>query len=155
MLDDEDERSVLSRVISGYIVLFAAIDGLAVYPLIALSLGDILMAAFHRERVHEAEKDWKIRTAFRLLATSLQAVGALFIKDLGAIATYAGIFYLAKLHGLSGIALPQECPAPGRRRHACQDLLQHFIFSSKAMAYILLMGVALTIGGVIVDEALT
>jgi hypothetical protein len=66
-------------------VLFAAIDGVAVYPLMAISLGDILMGAVYAEKFHEVKDDWRVRTFFRLLASIPQAIGALFVKDLGAM----------------------------------------------------------------------
>ena len=72
-----------ARCISSYIVIFAALDGLAVYPLIAISLGDLLMAAKYEDNVHFMQEDWKIRLTFRLIAAIPQAVGSLFVKDLG------------------------------------------------------------------------
>jgi amino acid permease len=71
--------------VSAYIVMFAALDGLAVYPLIAISLGDIIMGAYYEDAVHEARKCWKRQVIFRLMASIPQAVGALFVQDLGAL----------------------------------------------------------------------
>lgn len=81
-----------SPVISYYIVLFAAIDGVAVYPLTVVSLGGILMGVVYGDQMHVAEQNWKIRTLFRFLAAIPQAIGALFVQDLGVIALYTGIF---------------------------------------------------------------
>jgi hypothetical protein len=81
-----------ATAISGYIVLFTAIDGVGMYSLMAISTGEILMGAVYGDRVHEVEQDWRIRTAFRLLASIPQAIGAMFLSDLGVIAKYAGIF---------------------------------------------------------------
>jgi amino acid permease len=78
-------RSGWATGISTYIVIFAALDGLAVYPLIAVSLGDILMGAYYENAVHEAQESWKRRAVFRLMASIPQAVGALFVHDLGAL----------------------------------------------------------------------
>jgi amino acid permease len=78
-------RSWWATGVSTYIVIFAALDGLAVYPLITMSLGDILMGAYYEDAVHEAQESWKRRIAFRLMASIPQAVGALFIQDLGAL----------------------------------------------------------------------
>jgi hypothetical protein len=72
--------------------VFAAIDGVAVYSLVAISTGEILMSAVYGDNVHEVELDWKIRTAFRLLGSIPQAIGAMFVSDLGVIAKYTGIF---------------------------------------------------------------
>jgi hypothetical protein len=88
----EDDTAAWAKAISGYVVLFTAIDGIAVYSFIAISTGEILMGAVYGDRVHVVEKDWRIRTAFRLLGSIPQAIGAMFISDLGAIAKYAGIF---------------------------------------------------------------
>jgi hypothetical protein len=76
-------RAVWAFLISNYIVLFAAIDGLAVYPLIAVSLGDILFGAVYGEKAHKYRDDWCRRSAFRLLASIPQMVGAMFVQDLG------------------------------------------------------------------------
>jgi hypothetical protein len=78
-----ENRAAWASFLSGYVVMFAALDGLAVYPLIAVSLGEILMGAIYEDRVHEMEKNWKIRTCFRLLASAPQAIGSIFVKDLG------------------------------------------------------------------------
>lgn len=76
-------RAVWASLISRYVVLFGAIDGVAVYPLNAIGLGEILMGSVYEDRVHEVQRDWRVRTAFRLLASVPQAVGSLFVKDLG------------------------------------------------------------------------
>ena len=81
--DVREGRSAWATFIAQYIVLFAAIDGLAVYPLCAISLGEIMMGTVYEERIHEMEDNWKIRTAFRLLACVPQAIGSFFINDLG------------------------------------------------------------------------
>ena len=81
-----ENRALWSTFISKYIVLFAAIDGLAVYPLCCISLGEIMMGTIFEETVHEIQTNsWKIRTAFRLLASVPQAIGALFVQDLGVV----------------------------------------------------------------------
>jgi hypothetical protein len=81
----ETDRAWWAKSISSYIVLFAALDGLAVFPLLVMSLGDILMGAVYEDMVHEKQKDWKIRCGFRLVASLPQIVGAVFFKDLGAM----------------------------------------------------------------------
>lgn len=71
--------------ISAYVVSFAALDGLAVYSLVAVSLGDIFMGAFYGDKMHEQKKrHWK-RRGFRVLASLPQGIGAMFIRDLGAM----------------------------------------------------------------------
>jgi hypothetical protein len=81
--EGEMSRAWWASVISAYIVSFAALDGLAIYPLVAVSLGDILMGAFFEDRVHEVQKNWKKRIIFRILASLPQAMGALFVRHLG------------------------------------------------------------------------
>jgi hypothetical protein len=88
---DGDSKPWWASALSGYVSLFAAIDGAAVYPLMVISLGDILMGTVYGDDVHAAQKDWKIRTLFRMLGGLPQAIGAMFVTDLGVIATYAGI----------------------------------------------------------------
>jgi amino acid permease len=78
-------RSWWATAISSYIVLFAALDGLAVYPLICISLGDILMGACYEDKVHDMQENWKVRIAFRLLASVPQAIGSMFLTDLGIV----------------------------------------------------------------------
>ena len=91
-LDGDGEVARWASFISSYIVLFVAIDGLAVFPLIALSLGDILLSAFYGE---EADKQgWKVQTAFRLAGSVPQLIIAMFVHDLGAISKYAAVFTL-------------------------------------------------------------
>jgi hypothetical protein len=41
------------------------------------------MGAKYEDNVHLIQDDWKIRVTYRLTAAIPQAVGALFIKDLG------------------------------------------------------------------------
>jgi nucleoside recognition membrane protein YjiH len=50
------------------------------------------MSAVYGDKVHEVELDWRIRTVFRLLGSIPQAIGAMFVSNLGVIAKYAGIF---------------------------------------------------------------
>jgi hypothetical protein len=78
-------RAPWASAISYYIVLFAAIDGLAVFPLIAVSLGDILLHAFYGENCHVYQHDWRRRILFRLLASIPQTIGAMFVSDLTAM----------------------------------------------------------------------
>ena len=81
--DMQENRSAWATFISRYIVLYGAIDGVAVYPLNAIGLGEILMGSIYEGSVHEVQKNWRVRTTFRLLASVPQAVGSLFVNDLG------------------------------------------------------------------------
>jgi hypothetical protein len=88
----EADPAAWATLISGYIVLSAAIHMVPQYALVAIPTGGILMGAVYGDRVHEVEKDWKIRTAFRLLASVPPAFGALFLSDFSVIAKYTGAF---------------------------------------------------------------
>jgi hypothetical protein len=141
-----------ATAISGYIVLFAAIDGVAVYSLIAISTGEILMGAVYGDRVHEAELDWRIRNAFRLLGSIPQAIGAMFVSDVGVIANYAGIFTV-----LSYTVCPSLLALRSRARMLEMDLpvRTHYSshFSSRVWSYSLLLLSAVVIGSVVVTAS--
>jgi hypothetical protein len=126
-----------SKFVLGYIVFFAAIDGLAVFPLICVSLGDILLAGWFGERSHGVVLDWKVRVPFCLLASLPQAIGALFWRDLGILAKYFGLFTLisysagpAVLYLASGQFMDQE----GLLR---KTYYSSQMFSSDYLAYVL------------------
>mmetsp|Transcript_4630 Transcript_4630/g.10435 ORF Transcript_4630/g.10435 Transcript_4630/m.10435 type:complete len:673 (-) Transcript_4630:24-2042(-) len=86
------------RFVGKFIVLFAALDGLAVYPLLSLTLGDILMHAYYselsEEEIQELSGNWKKRLPFCLVASIPQAVAALFVSDLPTLASLGVIFTL-------------------------------------------------------------
>ena len=83
---------------SQYIVLMAALDGLAVYPLNAIPLGEGLMAAVYGDDTEEAAANkWK-RLAFHILASLPQGIGAMFVGNLGALAKYTGGLHLVQLY---------------------------------------------------------
>jgi hypothetical protein len=88
----EADPAVWATMVSGFIVLSAAISVVPIYSLMALPTAGILMGAVYGDRVHEVEKDWRIRTAFRLLASIPPAFGALILSDFSVIAKYTGIF---------------------------------------------------------------
>ena len=147
-----ESRSFLTKMISHYIVLFAAADGLAVFPLIIISLGDILMGAVFGDNVHAAEKNWKIRALFRLLASLPQVVGAMFIQDLGALATYAGIFTLLSYTAcpsLLALSSSRQMKEKGYSPETCYSLSY---FTSPVVAYLLLFAVFVIIAGVLLES---
>jgi hypothetical protein len=143
----EADPAAWATAISSYIVLFTAIDGIAVYSLIAISTGEILMGAVYGDRVHEVEQDWRIRTAFRLLGSIPQAIGAMFLSDLGVIAKYAGIFTILSytvcpaLLALSSRACMKKKQLPSTTYYSSH-------FSSRFWSYGLLLVSAALIGGV-------
>jgi hypothetical protein len=88
----DGDPAAWATAISGYIVLSTAIHMIPQYSLVVLPTAGILMGAVYGDRVHEVEKDWRIRTAFRLLASIPPAFGALFLSDFSVIAKYTGTF---------------------------------------------------------------
>jgi hypothetical protein len=90
----EADPAAWATAISSYIVLSAAISVVPVYSLLALPTCGILMGAIYGDRVHEVERDWRIRTGFRLLASIPSAFGALFFSDFSFIVKYTGIFLI-------------------------------------------------------------
>jgi hypothetical protein len=87
-----DDPAVWATAISNYIVLSAVISVIPIYSLMALPTCGTLMGAVYGDRVHEVEQDWRIRTAFRLLASIPPVFGALLLSDFSVIAKYTGIF---------------------------------------------------------------
>jgi hypothetical protein len=81
-----------ATAISSYIVVSTAIHMIPQYSLVVLPTAGILMGVVYGDRVHEVEKDWKLRTVFRLLASIPPAFGALFLSDFSVIAKYTGTF---------------------------------------------------------------
>jgi hypothetical protein len=88
----DGDPAAWATAISGYIVLSTAVHMIPQYSLIVLPTAGILMGAVYGDPVHEVEKDWKIRTVFRLLASIPPTFGALFLSDFSVIAKYTGTF---------------------------------------------------------------
>ena len=78
-------RAGWAKFVSGFVVCYPAFDLLSVFPLVAISLGEILMGAFYGSNVHKLQEDWKRRSLFRVIASAPQIVGALFVKDIGKV----------------------------------------------------------------------
>jgi hypothetical protein len=111
------------------------------------------MGAVYGDRVHKVELDWRIRTAFRLFGSIPQAIGAMFLSDLGVIANYAGIFTV-----LSYTVCPALLALSSRARMEEKKLplttLYSSHFSSRFWSYGLLLLSAVVIVGVVVNESL-
>jgi hypothetical protein len=88
----EGDPAAWATAISSYTVLAAAIHCFPQSALVAMSTGGIVMGAVYGDRAHEVEKNWRIRTAFRLLASVPPAFGAMVLSDFSVIAKYTGIF---------------------------------------------------------------
>lgn len=150
----EQSRPVWATCISYYVSLFAAVDGLAVYPLLVISLGDIMMAVVYRDAVHKAERNWRLRCLFRLASGVPQAVGALFVRDLDVIAVYAGICTL-----LSYTIAPALLFLRSRRQTVDLGLPEKTFYSMRflttpLMAYFWIVMASLLIAGIVVDALL-
>jgi hypothetical protein len=92
----EADPAAWATAVSGFIVLAAAISVVPIYSLVVLPTAGTLMGAVYGDRVHEIETDWRIRTAFRLLASIPPAFGALVLSNFSVIAKYTGIFIILR-----------------------------------------------------------
>lgn len=144
----------LTTFVSGFVTLFAAIDGLAVYPLICISLGDNLLHAVYGVGAHEAEKNWKIRSFFRLLAAVPQAVGSLFVRDLGVLAKYAGIFTLYSYTAAPSAIFIASGRLMTEKQLPTTTAYSNRFLSSNWVAYGLLIFVAVMVLGIAVEAIL-
>lgn len=143
-----------SAFVSGYIVLFAAVDGLAVFPLLCCSLGDILLAAVFGERAPLVEGNLRIRVLFRLLASVPQSIGALFVDDLGVLVKFGGALTL-----ISDIASPTVLFLVSGWEMKKRGLPTTTFYSSHCLsrvwlAYFILTTTALLLIGVVLDTSL-
>jgi len=156
---DEDESyggsgTWWSKAISGYVVVFAAVDGVAVYPLIALTLGDIIMGAVYGDNVHQVEKDWKLRSCFRLLASVPQALCAMFVRDLGDIALYAGIFTVLSYTVCPSLLCIKSQERMREEGHPASTYYSSTFLSSITWAHVFIGLSVLVVFGVILDGVL-
>jgi hypothetical protein len=143
----EADPAAWATAISGFIVLSAAISVVPIYSLAAIPTGGIIMAAVYGDRVHEVEQDWRLRTAFRLLASIPPAFGALFLSDFSVISKYTGVFII-----LSYTVCPALLNLYSRESMKEKNLpLTTYYsshFSSRFWSYGLLLLSAAVIGGV-------
>jgi hypothetical protein len=135
-----------ATLISGYIVLFAAIQLIPQYTVVATPTGGTLMGAVYGDRVHKMEKDWRIVTAFRLLASIPPGIGALFLSDFSVIAKYTGVFTI-----LSYTVCPALLALSSRACMKKKDLplttYYSSYYSSRFWSYgLLLLSAALIVG---------
>ena len=84
-----------SQVISVFVVVFPALNCISSFPLNAIVLGNNMMATIYGDNVREYELNIRFRVAYRLLSTVPPIVGALFVRELGLITAYAGLFSIA------------------------------------------------------------
>jgi hypothetical protein len=146
----EADPAAWATAISGFIVLSAAISVVPIYSLIALPTAGILMGAVYGDRVHEAEQDWKIRTAFRLLACIPPAFGALLLSDFSVIAKYTGIFMILSFTVCPAL-LALTSRACMKKKNLPLTTYYSSHFSSSIWSYGLLLLSTAVVGGVACD----
>ncbi|CAB9518408.1 expressed unknown protein [Seminavis robusta] len=71
------------------------IDVACVFPLHALVLGNSLMAVWYKDRTNPLQQNRWIISAFRIVAAVPPLIGGLYVRELGTILDYNGIFGLA------------------------------------------------------------
>lgn len=143
-----------AQIVSYYVVLMAAVDGLAVYPLNAIPLGEGLMAAIHGEHVDVAlaQRKW-LRVFYRVLASLPQGIGALWIHDLGSLAKYAGVFTLLSYTICPAFLYIRSGKMMKERGLPTDTYYSHSFMSHPATAYTLIAASLLLIIGVVIDAA--
>jgi hypothetical protein len=132
--------------------MFAALDGLAIFPLLCSTLGGILAQTVKKKEVIRIDDDdFKTQIFFRLLAALPPSIGALYVQDLGVLAKYGCIFtllsysaapaalYLASSKKMDELQLPKSTPYSSR------------YFSHNWLAYVILALTVLTLLGVILE----
>jgi len=143
-----------SRFASWYIVLFAALDGLAIFPLLCTTLGGIILHAVAGDKASSYEDNIKIQILCRLLAALPQSIGALYVQDLGVVAEYGCIFTL-----FSYSVAPAMLYLASSRRMETKGLPQATFYTSKyfshdIVAYVVLTLALLSVVGVALNAAL-
>eukprot|EP00563_Minutocellus_polymorphus_P017560 CAMPEP_0197726256 /NCGR_PEP_ID=MMETSP1434-20131217/14526_1 /TAXON_ID=265543 /ORGANISM="Minutocellus polymorphus, Strain CCMP3303" /LENGTH=520 /DNA_ID=CAMNT_0043312127 /DNA_START=75 /DNA_END=1634 /DNA_ORIENTATION=+ len=81
--------AIWPKAVSYFVVLFPAVNIISAYPLNAIVLGNNLVQKIHNQR--EIETHAHLRTIYRVIASSPPIVGALFVRELGVITSYAGV----------------------------------------------------------------
>lgn len=92
---DDDGQTIISiagwaEAISLYVLCFPALDVVSAFPLNAITLGNNMMGSAYGKRIHEVEKNRRIRTQFRLFASVPPIVFGILERQLGTITDYAG-----------------------------------------------------------------
>ena len=74
-----------STLVSKFIVLYPAVDGISNFVLCSVAVGEITTGAWYGDLVHSLEPSWKRRLFFRLVGSVPPLVGAVFVSDLSAM----------------------------------------------------------------------
>jgi len=81
-----------ARLFTLFVVIFPSLDVASAYPLNAITLGNNLMATYYGPlAMPEAERSWKKRAFWRLLAAAPPVFAAGCVHDLGPITAYTGL----------------------------------------------------------------
>lgn len=119
-----EDTAVWADALSLFVVTFPALNVVSSFPLNAIVLGNNLMAAVYGEDVHEHEANIKYRVLFRLLSSVPPIIGAIFVRELGLITSYAGIFAIATAFVFPPLLYMQSIAITERRglkRRTCYE----------------------------------
>jgi hypothetical protein len=72
-------------ILSKYVLLYPAVDGMSNFVLCSCSLSEILLGAWFRDKMHDLTPNWKRSVMFHLLSVLPQLIGAALFKDLSAV----------------------------------------------------------------------
>jgi len=128
-----EDTALWADALSLFVVAFPALNVVSSFPLNAIVLGNNLMAAVQGEDVHEHETNVKCRVIFRLLSSVPPIIGSTFVRELGVITSYAGIFAIATAFVFPPLLYIQSIAITERRglkRRTCYE----GVGSSKAWA---------------------
>lgn len=108
---------IWARFISGFVLLFPALDVASAFPLNAITLGNGLMSFYYADST-QVDSRWfpVVKTMFRLLAAIPPIIGAACVTDLGVITDYTGVtgFAIAFIFpSLLMLAAERRCHAQG------------------------------------------
>jgi hypothetical protein len=146
-----------SKFVSGYITMFAAMDGLAIFPLLCSTLGGILVEAARKSPAvisvfdEEVENDRKRQIFFRLLAALPPSVAALFFQYLHVIAKYGCIFTMLAYSAAPAFLYLASGTKMEELQLSKATVYTSRYFSHNWVAYSLLVLTFLAMLGVIVD----
>ena len=113
-----------SQAISIFVVVFPALNCISSFPLNAIVLGNNMMATIYGDNVREYVLNIRFRVAYRLLSTVPPIVGALFVRELGLITAYAGLFSIATAFVFPPLLYIQSkamARAAGLRKKTCYE----------------------------------
>jgi hypothetical protein len=134
-----------TKVITFYIMLFPAVDVVSAYPLNAITLGNNMFGAVYGKRIHEVEKNWWLRSSFRLLASVPPIILGILVRELGSITDYTGVSGM-----LIGLSFPAILYISSKARAASKNFAIDTFYTSygstTAMArFVLWFGIFMTV----------